>query len=233
MEYICVLDTETTGLDASKGKVLEIGAILYHIPSRSIISEASTLCYAEENPAYAINKIEINALKATSEIIEFSGIKLISEIMTAAHAIVAHNAEFDKRWVNNIPALENISRNKKWICTKNDVVWPIRKDISLSLITICAALGVPIINTHRAMSDCHLLLAAIEENDDVLSFLDSSGKGRIIYHAEISYENRQLAKDAGFRWDNVKKVWHAKLTQEQAEKVPFMVYPAESLESLT
>ena len=64
---------------------------------------------------------------------------------------------------------------------------------------------------------------------DIETFLDKSGKGRITYHANISYEQRQLVKDEGFTWDNLKKVWHAKLTPEQAKTMPFTVYPAESI----
>lgn len=227
MENICVLDTETTGLDPAKGKVLEIAAVLYNIPTRSIIAQASTLCYAEENPALEINRIEVESLKKTPPKIEITAQLLIRNMMMEADAIIAHNASFDKKWIETIADFQEASLGSKWICTKNDVIWPVRKGVSLSLITICADLGVPIINTHRALADCLLLIDALQCIEDIEFFLDKSGKGRMIYHAEVSYEQRQIVKEAGFQWDNLKKVWFAKLTPEIAATMTFTVYPAE------
>jgi DNA polymerase-3 subunit epsilon len=228
MENICIIDTETTGLDHTKGKVLEVAAVLYNIPTRSIIAQVSTLCYAEENAAYEVNRIEVESLKKTPPKVEGSAMALLLSMITEADALVAHNAEFDKKWISTVSVLALPCRDKKWICTKNDVIWPIRKGIPLSLVSICVDLGVPVVSAHRALSDCLLIVDALECLEDIDFFLDKSGKGRMTYHANISYEQRQLVKDAGFAWDNLKKVWHAKLTPEQAATMPFTVYPAES-----
>ncbi len=229
MEIIAILDTETTGLDPAKGQVLEIAIVLYHIPTRSILSQMSCLITADENPAYEINRIEVDALKKVPNSVMDSSMGMICQMLTHADAIIAHNAEFDKKWMDTIPLFQTYVRNKQWICTRNDVIWPIRKGVALNLIHICADLGVPIINAHRALSDCHLLLGAIECIEDIEFFLDKSGKGRVVYHANISYDKRQLVKEAGFMWDNEKKVWFAKLTPDQAATMPFTVYPAESV----
>lgn len=228
MENIVILDTETTGLDPANGKILEVAAVLYNIPTRSILAQASTLIYAAENPAYEINRISVDTLKQIPGTIELVGKRMVTVMLETADALIAHNAEFDKKWIDTVADFQEASRNKKWICTVKDVIWPIRKGIPKNLIHICADLGVPIVNTHRALADCHLLLEAIQCIDDIEFFLDKSGKGRITYHANVGYENRQIVKDAGFAWDNLKKVWHAKLTPEQAATMPFTVYPAES-----
>ena len=229
MEIIAILDTETTGLDPAKGQVLEIAVILYHIPTRSILAQASILCYAEDNAAYEINRIEVDALKKIEAGLQVAGFQMVRSMLAKADAIVAHNAEFDKKWMATLVDFQDLIINKQWICTRNDVIWPIRKGIPLNLIHICADLGVPIINAHRALSDCSMLLGAIECIEDIEFFLDKSGKGRVVYHANISYDKRQLVKEAGFMWDNEKKVWFAKLTPDQAATMPFTVYLAESV----
>ena len=44
--------------------------------------------------------------------------------------------------------------------------------------------------------------------------------------AQVSYEQRQLAKDAGFRWnDPVKGAWSRRLTNQEALKLSFSVVP--------
>jgi len=148
-------------------------------------------------------------------------------MMTYCDAIVDHNAEFDKKFIEAMPDFQKVSQSRKWICTRNDVIWPVRKGLSLALTSIAIDLGVPIVLAHRALSDCHLLVSCMECIEDIDYFLDKSGAGRMIYHAHTSYEQRQIVKEAGFQWDNLKKVWFARLTAEQAETMPFTCYPAE------
>lgn len=228
MKNICILDTETTGLDPSKGKVIEIAAVLFNIPTRSILAQASVLCYSETNEAYHVNRIEVESLKQIDADLQGRAFLILREMITKSDAIVAHNAEFDKKWLDTMVDFQDLSRQKKWICTRNDVKWPVRKGIPLNLVHICVDLGVPIVNAHRALSDCLLLVDAIQCVDDIEDFLDKSGKGRITYHALITYDQRQVVKDAGFAWDNIKKVWFSKLTPEEAATLPFTVFPVEN-----
>lgn len=223
MKNIAIIDTETTGLDARKGQVLEIACIYYNIPSKSIIHQISTLIGAMENPVFDINKIPVDALKYVEALHQDQSIDLIGDLLFNADAIVAHNAEFDRKWINTIPKLEQNSRHRKWICTRNDVTWPLRKDSPLNLIHIAANLGVPIINAHRALSDCHLLLSCLEKVPDMELFLDHSISDKKWVKANIRFDDRPLAKAAGFLWDNDRKYWHKKCTIEEIDSLKFSV----------
>ena len=60
IENILILDTETNGLDPSKGaQVIEIGALLFNIHHREVIQSLSTLLYCDNNPVQEINHIDV------------------------------------------------------------------------------------------------------------------------------------------------------------------------------
>lgn len=230
MEFITILDVETTGLDTQTDKLIEIAAIFYHVPTRSIISKLSFLLPGiNSNPVYEINKISEQTLKSVPFELEWSCAQLLLPVLSSSTALVAHNAEFDKKWLETYGSdgIKEVINQRRWICTKKDVKWPLHKSVPLNLISIAANLGVPITSVHRAMSDCDILLKAIETQPDIESFLNLSGKGRKLYHAVIGYENRKIAKDAGFQWDNVKKVWFAYLAEDEISQLLFPVYLAE------
>ena len=52
-----IIDTETSGLDPEAHHCLEIGAILFDVPSRQILAQMSCLLPVESNAAEAINRI--------------------------------------------------------------------------------------------------------------------------------------------------------------------------------
>ena len=54
---LLILDTETTGLDAHTDFCIEVGAILFNVGKRSVLSQISFLLPVNENPAESINKI--------------------------------------------------------------------------------------------------------------------------------------------------------------------------------
>ena len=54
---LLIIDTETSGLDPEAHHCLEIGAILFDVPSRQILAQMSCLLPVESNAAEAINRI--------------------------------------------------------------------------------------------------------------------------------------------------------------------------------
>ena len=215
---ILIVDTETTGLDPEKDAIIEVGMILYNTEHRCVIAELSHLVDNDTNAAEEINHIPVGALKESAEFsaeaAHFGG-----RLISMSEYIIAHNAEFDRNFFKS----HGVEPSQPWICTKNDVVWPIRKGASLSLINICAELGVPIINAHRALNDCRLLVGALEKMPDIASFLLESGKGRKDYIALVSYEDREKAKAAGFAWQPTSKQWVAKMKESDVAALPFKV----------
>tara|TARA_Y100001968_G_C19408820_1_gene745199 strand:- start:330 stop:698 length:369 start_codon:yes stop_codon:yes gene_type:complete len=54
---ILFIDTETTGLDPQRDFCIEVGAILFHVPSRNVLAQHSFLVPVDTNNAQPINRI--------------------------------------------------------------------------------------------------------------------------------------------------------------------------------
>jgi DNA polymerase-3 subunit epsilon len=224
MKNILILDTETTGLDPKDGKMIEVAAIFYNVASQTITHQVSTLIHSENNAAFDINRISPNALQSVLIENQKAALKLIHYMLLMCDAVVAHNAPFDRGWIESFDSsFSEISKQKEWLCTKEDFTWPVRKGIPLNLIHIAVDLEVPVISAHRALSDCLLLAGCFSKLNDLPDRLIQARLPKENYVAVVSFDDRQLAKDAGFSWDAATKQWERRMTAELAATLPFKV----------
>lgn len=148
---ILITDVETTGLHPDKELTIEIGVILYNVKHNAILQQCSTLLTCVTNAVEGINGIppDLTQQKYNSD----SALKMIESMLEHADVCVAHNADFDKRFIERVmPKFQH----KKWICTKSDFKWPCylpRKRLQ----DVCEAMHVPYVHAHRALADCGLL----------------------------------------------------------------------------
>ncbi|MBJ7363492.1 MAG: 3'-5' exonuclease, partial [Synechococcus sp. SupBloom_Metag_053] len=56
-KQLLIIDVETTGLEPDLFECLEVGAILFSVPHRSVLSQLSFLLPVSANPAVAVNGI--------------------------------------------------------------------------------------------------------------------------------------------------------------------------------
>ena len=54
---LLIIDTETSGLDPQQDQCLEVGCILFDVPSRSVLAQQSFLLPVDSNAAEPINRI--------------------------------------------------------------------------------------------------------------------------------------------------------------------------------
>ena len=223
MENILIVDTETNGLDANLNSIIEVGAIFYNVPSRSIIYQISFLVGNAINHCVDINRISQEAINSTIEGISRHAKSLFIRMICMSDAILAHNAQFDRGFLERDEGFMSASEGKPWICTKNDVKWPIRQGAQLNLIHISSELGVPVISAHRALTDCTLLVGCLDKIPDLNEWLSHAMLPKAWYQAAISYDDRHLAKDAGFSWESKTRAWIKRLTEKEADDLPFRV----------
>ena len=192
-ENILILDTETTGLDNENDDCLEVGSILFNVKSRSVLAQQSFLLPVEINNAEKINNIPAEITRLPQPLSE--AIKYFESLVRVSDVIIAHNAEFDMKWfgLNKLPQIE-----KPWICSMDDITWPADRQLKTrpSVRDLALAYGVPVWNAHRALTDCIYLAEVFIRCSELEKLLIRALEPKVLLRAEISYEERYLAKKA-------------------------------------
>ena len=218
---LLILDTETTGFRPEDGAIcIEVGAILFDVPARAVVSQISFLLPCLDNPARHVNGID----PALSAIVPdpTDGIAYLMSMIQTADAVLAHNAAFDQQWfgLGHLPRID-----KPWICSMDDIRWPADRNIRNrpGVKDLALAYGVPVWAAHRALTDCIYLAQVLERVDDLEALLISAQQPRKQYRAIVSYDDRQLAKDAGFSWNKDLRAWLRRMTEAEMMDLRFPV----------
>ncbi|MFM7269766.1 MAG: 3'-5' exonuclease [Cyanobium sp.] len=224
-ERLLILDTETTALSPEQGCCIEVGAVLFHVPSRAVLQQISFLLPSECNPAEAINGIAA-AVTLLPQPREAAQACLLA-MAASAEAVVAHNAAFDRQWFGHGPLPE---LGLPWICSMEDMRWPVDRQLrpNPSVRDLALAYGVPVWAAHRALTDCLYLVHVFQRCPELEALLIAAREPRQLHIARLSYAERHLAREAGFRWnDPVPSAWSRRLSAAEAAALPFPVVPVE------
>jgi DNA polymerase-3 subunit epsilon len=151
------------------------------------------------------------------------------ELLNAADLLVAHNAAFDQQWfgMGHLPTTD-----LPWLCSMEDMRWPKEKQLRSrpSVRDLALAYEIPVWAAHRALSDCIYLAEVFRRCDQLDQLIERGLEPRSLMRAQISYDDRQLAREAGFRWnDPVKGAWTRRLSAREVEELPFPVVPQEEI----
>ncbi|MFM7734079.1 MAG: 3'-5' exonuclease [Cyanobium sp.] len=225
-ERLLIIDTETTALSPAEGQCIEVGAMLFHVPSRSVLSQVSFLLPAASNGAEAVNGIAAAVTRLPQP--WQAGLACFEAMVDSADALLAHNAAFDRQWFGHgpLPFL-----GKPWICSMDDIHWPAERRLRAtpSVIDLALAYCVPVWAAHRALTDCIYLAQVFQRCSDLEALLQAALEPRRLYRAVLSYAERHRAKEAGFRWNQpVSRAWSRRLSEREAEALPFPVEPVEA-----
>jgi len=220
---LLILDTETTALSPDQGQCIEVGAVLFDVASRATLMQVSFLLPCDHNPAQAINHIPATVSRLAQPWTQ--GLSCFEAMVASADALLAHNAAFDRQWFGQgeLPALE-----KPWICSMEDIRWPAERQLrpNPSVRDLALAYGVPVWEAHRALTDCIYLVQVLQRCDDLQQLLQAALEPRRLVRARLSYDERQRAKDAGFRWNEpVRGAWSRRLSEREIAALPFPVDP--------
>lgn len=121
--------------------------------------------------------------------------------------VLAHNARFDRGFLEAFPPLAAFFRRKPWACTIEDADWP-GEGLESGKLAFVAAMGFGLFyDAHRAEEDCKALaeiLALPMPASGVTTLakvLASARRGRHRVRAFAPFACRHALKARGYRWD--------------------------------
>ena len=221
---ILVLDTETTGLDQSKEKIIELALLRVDIDTTTGLPVGEVLVYdGLEDPGKPI----------PPEILKITGITdadvrgqtldeaRVAELLHGVDVVVAHNAGFDRPFVESrIPAFADVD----WACSFADIDWKAQGRSSAKLENLAYENGW-FYDAHRAEMDCHALLSVLARP---LPQAAHTGLAQLLQAARnpsykvsatnAPFDAKDLLKARGYRWNADQRVWATRVGDDATLK---------------
>ena len=223
---VLILDTETTGLDWRAENIIELAMLSVAVDMQTGQPVGVVEVYEDfEDPGRPIPAEIVKLTGITPQ--DVKGQKLneaqIIDMVQRADLIVAHNAGFDRPFVEN--RLE-VFEHKAWACSFAGINWKAQGLGSAKLEFLCSELGW-FYDAHRAQVDCHALLRVLSsplkaQPDDMPStglqqLFKSAEQARTVVKAFGSpFETKDKLKARGYRWDAEAKVWFTAVKSAEA-----------------
>ena len=217
-----ILDTETTGIDHARDEVIELGIIKFeygasgrvyrvietlnqlHEPSKPIPAEVTRLTGITDGDV-AGQRIDDAAVRA---------------IAADAAVVIAHNASFDRqmcerRWP--------IFIEKNWACSCHQVPWRDEGHEGMKLGYLLTDYGL-FHNGHRAIDDCHALMALLAaplraSGRLALScLLETARKPTVrLWAAGSPIATKDVLKARSYRWSGQRRCWYIDVAEDRLE----------------
>lgn len=214
---VLILDTETTGLDSSKDRLIELALILVDVDNATGLPLQVQEVFDElEDPGRPIPAEATRVTGITDAMV--AGKRLnearVAELMAGVDLVIAHNARFDRGFMENrLPAFAKLP----WACSVAEIDWQAQGRGSAKLEFLAHELGF-FYDAHRAEMDCHALLAVLAAP---LPNTGETGLARLLAAAQATsyrvqatgspFSSKDALRARGYRWDAERKVWHTQV----------------------
>ena len=222
------VDVETSGLDPVKDRIIEIGAVTFDWDTKKPMQILSELV----DP-----KMEDSEFKLPEEITELTGITdealgryggyekdilhKLDQMIQFADFYVAHNGNaFDKLFIQEAYRRnEMVLGDQPWLDTMQDIKFPVSiKTRNLHHLGADHYTLNPF--RHRAVFDV-LTMFKVMEHYDLDAIIARSKEPTVYVQALVSFEEKDFAKDRGYRWFGPRKLWWRawKISDYEADKM--------------
>ncbi|MBR0868085.1 3'-5' exonuclease [Bradyrhizobium sp. YCK136] len=227
-----LLDVETTGLNTAQDEIIELAMVKFDYLPNDRIARITDVFSSFNEPQNPI-PVEITELTGiTDEMVLGHQIdpNAVSAFASDAVIIVAHNANFDRKFAERYwPLFER----KSWACSATEIEWRRHGFDGSRLGYLLAGIGL-FHQAHRAIDDCRALievLAADVPSQNRSAFrilLERARRKTVRVWAEQSpFDLKDMLKKRGYRWsdgaDGRPKSWYIDVDEvHQLAEIEFL-----------
>ncbi|SFB60316.1 DNA polymerase-3 subunit epsilon [Rhizobium sp. NFR07] len=218
-----ILDTETTGLNARKDEIIEIGVIAFTFDATGNIGDVTGVYGGLQQPSISIPSDIISLTGITDEMVAGQSIDIaaLKALIEPADLLIAHNAGFDRPFCE---AFSHLFSGKAWACSNSEIDWSSRGYEGTKLGYLIGQAGY-FHEGHRAVDDCFALLEVLAGQVDgsastaFAELYEASQRSRVRIFAENSpFDMKDHLKARGYRWsdgsDGRPKSWWIEVGEE-------------------
>jgi len=224
-----VLDTETTGIDTERDQVIELALVRFrYVAATGALVDIENVYSALEDPGTPIPPGATAIHGITDAMVRGQCVDdaRVTELLRDAAWVVAHNAGFDRRFVERRwPVFESC----RWVCSYAEVPWAEEGYPGAKLEYLVTQAGF-FFDAHRSEMDCRALLEVLRQplprlGRTVWQQLLASG-GQVthrLWALGSPFESKDLLKARGYRWHAGRRCWHTQLpVGEQAGELTWL-----------
>jgi len=218
---VIVLDTETTGLDVRRERIIELAMLSVLVDTATGLPVGPVSTYESfEDPGQPIPAAITEITGIDDSMVRGQRIDetQVTEMVQAADLIVAHNAGFDRPFTE---ARLPVFADRPWNCSFAGIDWKQQGSGSAKLEFLAHERGW-FYDAHRALVDCHALLqvlaAPLKDGQTGLArLLSGTTQSRFRLSATgAPFESKDALKSRGYRWDTEGRVWWSSLAGKDA-----------------
>jgi DNA polymerase-3 subunit epsilon len=233
-----LLDTETTGLDPRKDKVIELAMIAFEFDERGQVCRVRDRFQAFNDPGQAIPAEVVDLTGITDEMFRGRSIDpdAVAQVVSPAVVVIAHNAAFDRPFVE---ALHPVFATKAWACSLSEIPWSEAGIGSAKLDHLAMRYGL-FHDGRRGLADCEVLLEILARpmpgtaEPTLKRLLDTAREPTWrVWALDSPFEMKDRLKARGYRWsdgsDGNPRAWYRDVTdgglEEEKRYLTTEIYP--------
>lgn len=222
---VCIIDTETTGLDTDVCEIIELGYQIIEFDSNGLFYKVLAARNYLQEPQGEISAEVTKVTGLTIEDVKGHSIpwQEVEKELADVQLCVAHNASFDR------PVVERYSEvfvDKIWGCSVAQIDWLNLADVgSRSQEFLCWKVGQFYYGAHRALDDVQALSELLsipisEQQHPAFHYLLQAVRvsKSLIKATGAPFEVKDALRSRGYRWNVSERVWQKVLDDSKMQE---------------